>query len=165
MIIRPLNHADIDAVLTLNEVSVAVLSPLDRAALLQLIEQSELAVVVELSPEAPVVAFMIAVGPGSDYASINYAWFNQQYSDFLYIDRIVVDQQCRGQGIGGQLYSHINAWAQAHDIALLCAEIDIEPANTASLQFHQHWGFTPVSTLTHHPKKIVSLQTKSITVS
>ena len=39
-----------------------------------------------------VVAFILAFSPGSSYDSKNYAWFNQRYKEFVYVDRVVVGE-------------------------------------------------------------------------
>jgi predicted GNAT superfamily acetyltransferase len=159
--IRTMMARDHAQVLALNDYSVAVLSPLDDAALAQLITQSSVHVVVEVAGQ--VVAFLLAVGPKSTYESINYQWFNRHYSTFLYVDRIVVHHDYRAQRLGQQLYEYLTQWALEQGYPQLCAEIDIQPPNLASLQFHDKWGFVAVSELAHNPNKVVSLQVKSLT--
>lgn len=159
--IRTMMASDHPQVLALNEFSVAVLSPLDDAALKQLVIQSSVHVVVEVADK--VVAFLLAVGPKSTYESINYQWFNRHYSTFLYVDRIVVHHDYRAQRLGHQLYEYLTQWALGQGYPQLCAEIDIQPPNLASLQFHDKWGFVAVSELAHNPNKVVSLQVKSLT--
>jgi predicted GNAT superfamily acetyltransferase len=105
MIIRPVESKDIDTILELNEKSVKVLSPLNRPALLGLIEMSILTVVVE--EDHQVAGFLIGLTQGVAYESINYAWFNNQYEAFFYVDRIVVSDQFRGQGIASKLYEYL----------------------------------------------------------
>ena len=159
--IRTMMARDHPQVLALNDYSVTVLSPLDDAALVQLITQSSVHVVVEVAGK--VVAFLLAVGPKSTYKSINYQWFNRHYSTFLYVDRIVVHHDYRAQRLGHQLYEYLTQWALEQGYPQLCAEIDIQPPNLASLQFHNKWGFVAVSELVHNPNKVVSLQVKSLT--
>ncbi|MEN8770900.1 MAG: GNAT family N-acetyltransferase [Glaciecola sp.] len=159
--IRTMTPSDHAQVLALNDYSVVVLSPLDDAALAQLITQSSVHVVVEVAGK--VVGFLLAVGPKSPYASINYQWFDQHYSAFLYVDRIVVHHDYRAQRLGHQLYEYLTQWALEQGFPQLCAEIDIQPPNLASLQFHEKWGFVAVSELAHNPNKVVSLQVKSLT--
>ena len=158
--IRPMLASDYDTVLALNEYSVSVLSPLDKMDLTRLVAQSSLHVVVEI--EGNVVAFLLAIGPGSQYASINYQWFDKHYDRFLYVDRIVVHHANRAQRLGHRLYEYVTQWAIEQHYPMLCAEIDVQPPNLPSLQFHQKWGFASVSELVHHPQKIVSLQIKNL---
>lgn len=158
--IRTMKPSDHAQVLALNEYSVAVLSPLDQAALDKLISQSSVHVVVEVAGQ--VAAFLLAVGPDSQYASINYQWFDQHYDAFLYVDRIVVHHEYRAQRLGHRLYEYLTQWALEQGYPRVCAEIDIQPPNLASLQFHAKWGFAAVSELAHNPNKVVSLQIKEL---
>jgi predicted GNAT superfamily acetyltransferase len=164
MLIRDIQSKDYPAVLAINEFSVAVLSPLNQAQLERLIEQASIAVVAELDDN--IAAFLLVVGPSTDYSSVNYQWFNQQYSDFLYIDRIVVHHNYRGKQLGQRLYEYVQKQAKAKSTARLCAEIDIQPPNLPSLKFHEKWGFCEVYKLHHESvagtEKVVSLQTKPL---
>ena len=144
------------AKLELNEQSVKVLSPLDRNALLSLIGLSALSVVVE--EDQQVAGFLIGLTHDAVYESINYAWFNNQYDRFFYVDRIVVSNRFRGLGIASLLYQHIIKWTENHTLPHVFAEIDVLPPNTPSLLFHQKFGFKELELLRHSEHKMVSLQ-------
>ena len=161
MIIRPVESKDINTILELNEKSVKVLSPLNRSALLGLIEMSILTVVVE--EDHQVAGFLIGLTHGVAYESINYAWFNNQYKTFFYVDRIVVSDQFRGQGIASKLYEYVSKWAHEQALPHIFAEIDVLPPNTPSLLFHQKFGFKELELLKHHEHKMVSLQGLTLT--
>jgi predicted GNAT superfamily acetyltransferase len=161
MIIRPIVSNDIDTILELNENSVEVLSPLDRTKLLHLIDISTLALVVEETHQ--VAAFLIGLSHGATYDSINYAWFNEQYDKFFYVDRIVVSDQFRGLGMASLLYHDVIQWAESHSLPHVFAEIDILPPNTPSLLFHQKFGFQELELLQHSEHKMVSLQGLKLT--
>jgi predicted GNAT superfamily acetyltransferase len=156
MIIRPIESKDIEAILELNQTSVKVLSPLDRSAVLSLIGMSALSVVVEKDHQ--VAGFLIGLTHDTAYESINYAWFNNQYDRFFYVDRIVVSDRFRGLGLASLLYQHIIKWAESHALPQVFAEIDVLPPNTPSLLFHQKFGFKELELLRHSEHKMVSLQ-------
>ena len=46
------------------------------------------------------VGFVICLPPKTEYGSLNYAWFNQRYNEFLYVDRIAVATKYQNQKIG-----------------------------------------------------------------
>jgi predicted GNAT superfamily acetyltransferase len=100
---------------------------------------------------------------GVAYESINYAWFNNQYKAFFYVDRIVVSDQFRGQGIASKLYEYVSKWAHEQALPHIFAEIDVLPPNTPSLLFHQKFGFKELELLKHHEHKMVSLQGLTLT--
>ena len=83
------------AILELNAASVQFLSPLDPKRLAWLHALAAYRRVVMRGDE--VIAFMLAFAPGSVYDSINYQWFASRFSDFLYVDRIVVSAKARSQ--------------------------------------------------------------------
>ncbi len=85
--------------------------------------------------------FLLLLGPGADYDSVNYTWFADRHADFAYVDRVVVAPEGRGRGHGRALYEAAIASTSA---PVLCAEVNIRPRNVASLAFHEVLGFRPV---------------------
>ena len=140
--LRLFESRDSDAILSLNQRSVSVLSPMDQARLRYLEAQASLILVAEQADN--VVGFLIGFTDGSQYDSKNYCWFSDRLKPFFYIDRIVIAEAARSQGLGQAFYKAVEAWAQTHQLHWLAAEIDIEPPNPASLAFHQHQGFATV---------------------
>jgi uncharacterized protein len=138
--IRPLQSADHAAVLALNAQWVHFLSPLSPQRLEHLQAQSALALVAEA--ESGVVAFLLAFREDADYDSINYRWFCARYPRFLYIDRVVV--AARSGGVGTQLYRHVFTQAAQEGVPIVTCEIDVDPPNPVSEQFHRRFGFAEV---------------------
>lgn len=153
---RPYNASDLDAVLALNLASESLLSPLDSDRLRLLLSLAELAVVAEDNEK--LIAFMLVFAEGSSYDSENYRWFDQRYASFLYVDRIIVDETARGRGVATSFYRYLLDEARQRRISSLVAEIDLEPRNDPSLQFHLRFGFTEVGQQTYGAGKRVSLQ-------
>lgn len=160
MDIRNIETQHLPAILALNEISVAVLSPLNEEKLQRLIAIATVAKVVVVNET--VAAFVLAFTENVEYESTNYQWFNQKYSQFLYIDRIVVADTFRGKKLASHIYDYLLDWAGDHSVPRLVAEIDIQPPNEASLQFHQKYGFSELEQLKHNPHKIVSLQGREL---
>ncbi|MEH6452677.1 MAG: GNAT family N-acetyltransferase [Psychromonas sp.] len=156
MIIRDILQKDFESILALNEISVKVLSPMDREKLVRLIKVSAIAVVLE--DQKQVAGVLLAFSSDIAYESINYQWFNDSYNSFLYIDRIVVSENYRGKGVASRLFTYALEWAKNHSLASIFAEIDVMPANDASLLFHQKQGFKQLQLLKHNEHKMVLLQ-------
>jgi hypothetical protein len=74
----------------------------------------------------------------------------------------VIAKNFRGQGMGAAFYNFVLDYAQTHSIQSIVAEIDIQPPNEASLNFHKRFGFVEVEQLIHRPQKIVSLQQRKL---
>jgi len=80
--------------------------------------------------------------PGRDYDSPNYGWFAARYPRFVYVDRIAVDAGHRGAGLARRLYDEVVAVARRRGCDLVCAEVNVQPRNEASLAFHARYGFS-----------------------
>ena len=140
--IRDAQAGDFDAILALNEASVSLLSPLSPRRLAGLHAQAALHRVAER--EGEVIGFLLAFREGADYDSLNYLWFAERYPQFLYVDRVVVADAARGQGVGALLYRDMFEFAAASGARLVTCEFDIDPPNPASEQFHARFGFREV---------------------
>lgn len=159
--ITPAHYADI---LTINRDNVEMLSPLDEQGLQDLLEMAALARAVLINGRA--AAFMIALREAEAYQSVNYRWFCERLPRFLYIDRIAVAHDDRGQGLASRLYAEAEAWARSNGINVLAAEINVEPENRPSLLFHQRRGFAEVGRQTiDNGKKTVSMHTRLLQCS
>ena len=88
--------------------------------------------------------FVVGFRPGSDYASVNYRYFEDRGTDHLYIDRIVVDETARGMRVGQTLYNRVFRLAIAEGRAEITCEVNVEPPNPGSLAFHARLGFSEV---------------------
>ena len=86
------------------------------------------------------VGFLIAIAEDVDYDSVYFRWFTQRYSNFLYIDRIIVAGQAQRQGVGLALYQDVERYAATLP-ADLVTDVYSAPANEASLAFHHRFGF------------------------
>ena len=125
----------------------------------KLVEEAEFFQVIEV--EGQVEAFLIALREGKSYTSVNYLWFSKNYENFLYIDRVVVSREYMRKGLGRKLYSYI--FDREKDVDYITAEIDIEPINQVSLDFHKSFGFKEVGRQTiKNGEKTVSLQLAKI---
>jgi predicted GNAT superfamily acetyltransferase len=142
--LRDAHLEDDDAILRLNAESLVFLSPLDAPGLRRLAEQAAYLRVTDIDHD--VAGFLLALGPGHDYASENYRWFSSRYAKFLYIDRIVVAQRHQGEGIGNAMYEDLFAFARGRDVPRVVCEFDVEPPNPASAAFHARFGFREIGT-------------------
>jgi predicted GNAT superfamily acetyltransferase len=156
-VIRNASEHDFDAILRLNRESEAFLSPLSRSRLTALHGQAWHHRVA--CRDGVVDAFLLALRPGCDYDSPNYRWFAQRYTDFVYIDRVVVRSSARSAGLATLLYEELFRRAAESGISRVTCEFDCEPPNDASRKFHTRLGFVEVGTQRVGPtQKAVSLQ-------
>lgn len=156
IVFRPMTTADAPAVVALNETVAAVTSPMDADRLAELRALSGYAEVAER--DGTVLGFILAMAEGVAYDNGNYAWFSQRLRGFVYIDRVVVSGEARGQGLGAQFYDRLAARARQDGGRWLAAEIDSDPPNPGSLAFHRRHGFVAVGERRLESGKAVSMQ-------
>ena len=135
--IRPLDEDDLPAVLALNNAHAAETSELTLAALRELIATAFAAVGIAGGGEA----FLIACDETAAYDSCNFLWFRDRYPRFVYVDRVIVAPEARGQGLARLLYEDLfeTAWASGRDV--VTCEVNLDPPNPASDAFHAALGF------------------------
>jgi predicted GNAT superfamily acetyltransferase len=141
-VVRPIVDADVARVLEINEANVPEVGAVDATRMSFLLDQSELALAVEL--DDLVAGFCIVLGPGSAYDSVNYRWFTDRYDDFLYLDRIAFDAAFQGRGLGTLLYAEVDRSMRELGAAHLALEVNLDPPNERSLAFHARRGFVEV---------------------
>ncbi|MAX46305.1 MAG: GNAT family acetyltransferase [Euryarchaeota archaeon] len=124
------------------------------------VSQQEIKALLEFSSlsigaylEDRLVGFVICLPPNTEYGSLNYAWFNQRYDKFLYVDRIAVSVESQNQNIGSILYEHVKKQAEEMGV-LVAAEVNIYPPNPGSMRFHDRHGFEQVGVLDHDEKSV-----------
>lgn len=157
---RDIEAADVDWVETQNNLAVPNVNALSGPALLALLNRSAYQRIALHNGER--AGFLIAFGVGADYGSMNYRWFSERYDDFLYVDRIVVSSDARGEGIGENLYQDLFEFAGSRVSRITC-EVNERPPNPGSMRFHERLGFSIVGRQeTDAGTKSVAMMAKSL---
>ena len=157
--IRPAEKADYKLALVMNEGALPHVSSLTEAGFAELAGQCFYFGGAWV--EGAVAGFLMALRPGEAYQSLNYRWFCERYTSFVYIDRIVVAPQFNGMGIGRALYADVERAAKSLAPILTC-EVNLKPPNPGSLAFHKKLGFAEVGQLVADEGKLVSLMVKAV---
>lgn len=143
MKIRTVTEADLDQIVALNQANLPAVGPTDRSQIERFVEQTH-SFLVAATPNDQVGGFLIGLPPGTDYGSMNYAWFSTRYDNFIYVDRIVVGDAGQGQGTGQRLYNAFAARGRETSADVMLAEVNVKPRNDQSLRFHDRYGFVSV---------------------
>ena len=152
--------SDIDAALDLNNLNAPAVGEIDRTTLEFLIEHSLYSFAIGTDT---LHAFCITFAPGAPYTSVNYQWFSKEYSDFVYLDRIVVSETMRNNSLGAKLYMAVEQRMLKDRCApILTCEVNLIPPNTGSIRFHNRIGFREVGQQDSKPGLTVSMLAKKI---
>lgn len=160
ILIRDIAADDLPAVLDMNEGAVPHVSRVDIEQMRWFSKGAHYFRVAQKDVE--IAAFLIGLGPGTNYQSPNYQWFCEHYENFIYVDRVVVAETARQSGLAGRLYDDFAATA-AGKVGVMTCEVNIKPANEISMQFHLRRGFRQVgSQATEAGKKEVAFLEKEL---
>ena len=149
--IKTLAKTDVDTIWAINEEGLPGTGKVSRNEIIALLDFASLAVGAYSSGK--LVGFVVCLPPKTEYGSLNYAWFNQRYNEFLYVDRIAVSTEFQNQQIGTQLYDFVKRSAMELDVPVT-AEVNVQPPNPGSIRFHQRHGFEQVGVLEHDEKSV-----------
>jgi hypothetical protein len=138
--VRAADLTDEAFILALNDASQPAVGPLSQTDMIAF-RRAGAAIRVAHVAQAGPVGFAILLTPGTAYGSDNYAWFEQRFGRHLYIDRIAVAAAARRRGVASALYADAEAACRASGLERLTAEVNVDPPNPESLEFHAARGF------------------------
>jgi len=154
MELRELSLHDVASMWSINEQGLPGTGQVSKQGMADLLAHSSLSLGVFRRQE--LLGFVICLPPGTNYGSLNYAWFNQRFDAFMYVDRIAVAQQHRDQGIGSMLYEQVMANSDEKGVPVV-AEVNSIPPNPGSMRFHERFRFKEVGELHHQDKSVMML--------
>lgn len=93
------------------------------------------------------LGFVICLRENTNYQSINYKFFQKRHNKFLYIDRIAIANKYQSSGIGSNLYNKLLSIKEKLNMPI-CAEVNIDPPNKLSINFHRKHGFSEITECT-----------------
>lgn len=158
-VLRAISPQDVAAVLDLNAHNVSALSPMDEDRLMLLLDRADRGDVVDVGGE--VAGFVLTFAPGTDYDSANYRAFGERFgADFYYLDRIVIGDRFRRQGLASFVYDELEEIAAPY--RRLTLEVNTVPPNEVSMAFHRSRGYDEVGRLDDGDGKQVALLSKDL---
>lgn len=147
-------------ILRLNNNEVPHVNELDLTGLDELCSQAIFAEVA--IDENAISGVVLGFAKGADYPGFNFNWFCRRYEQFLYIDRIFVNPLYRGTGLGKALYQRATEFCHANGLSSICCEVNEQPPNPVSHQFHLNSGFEAIESVLHPEGKTVVMYKKSL---
>ncbi|MDG1549890.1 MAG: GNAT family N-acetyltransferase [Candidatus Poseidoniaceae archaeon] len=148
---KPLSSNDVPMMWEINEQGLPGTGQVTQAEMAKLLDLSEVS--LGAYQDGKLAGFVLCLLPKAEYGSLNYAWFNQRYDQFIYVDRIAVAKDSRNSGIGTLLYQQVFDYASQHGIPVT-AEVSLKPSNEGSDRFHLRQGFVTIGELDHGDKAV-----------
>ena len=160
MQVEDVSASDLDDVLALNEASVPHVNSLTLRDLQWFLENAPYFRLVR--KDGRLAGFLIGLGPGLDYRSPNYRFFNERHDVFGYVDRVAVAAAAQRLGIASRLYEDYAASLRGVAPVMTC-EVNLRPPNEGSIVYHEQHGFARVGTQeTEGGSKEVALMEKRL---
>jgi predicted GNAT superfamily acetyltransferase len=154
---QQLTQSDVGPIWLINEQGLPGTGKVTLQEISYLLELSTFSLGVFSNDE--LLGFVICLSPGTDYGSLNYAWFNTRYDEFIYVDRIAVSTGYRDRGIGSLLYKEVVSYSNQYSIPIV-AEVNLNPPNPGSMRFHERFQFEEIGILEHEDKSVTMLLRK-----
>ena len=154
MDIRRLESKDVTAAWQINEQGLPGTGQVSLEEMADLFSLSELPIGV--FDDGVMLGFVLCLTPRTRYASLNYAWFNERYQEFLYVDRIAITVGHRGKGIGSLLYERVIEHAKSLQFPVT-AEVNLTPPNPGSIRFHERHSFTEIGVFSQGEKSVTMM--------
>ncbi len=158
--LRNVEHSDIDKIVSINESAIPAVNYVSYNEFEWFLHKKLYFKLAE-NFHGAISGFLLVLPSGLEYKSLNYKWFSGKYKKFAYIDRIVIMDEFRNNGIGKGLYLDLEK--SISDYELIACEFNIEPPNPISKKFHESLNYENVGyQLTENATKKVSLMIKKI---
>jgi predicted GNAT superfamily acetyltransferase len=138
--LEPLTKADRAELIALNERHQHLTAPMGPDRLEYL---ADVGIVEVLRKDGRFAGFVVTVTGDADYDGSNFGWFRERYESFDYLDRIVVHEDFRRQGLGRLTYDRLEA-RTAGRAPVLALEVNSDPPNPVSMTFHAGRGYEQV---------------------
>ena len=135
--------SDFSEILSLNQKAMPAVSFMDEKSLNYFYSVSEYFKLIKCGKKNKIYGFLIGLTDRLSYQSENYLWFSNRYSSFMYVDRIVIQDDSLGLGFGSMLYNDLIDYSKGKFQNIIC-EYNIKPMNLISKNFHKKFGFKRV---------------------
>ncbi|HVZ63627.1 MAG TPA: GNAT family N-acetyltransferase [Lacunisphaera sp.] len=141
--VRPLAPRDHAALLRINAANVPDVTLITATDLAQLLRFDGLHLVAVDALDA-VLAYLLSFPSASAYDDEEIGHLRRLVpAPFHCVAQVAVDAAHRGRGIGRHFHATVARLARRRGVRTVCTDVNLDPPNHASLEFHRRLGFTP----------------------
>lgn len=161
MYIRSIETRDYMEILGINAEAIPGVVRLDENELSRIVSIASVACVAVES--GLIAGYMFGFDSGDAYDGEEFRRFGVEFDQpFMYVDQLAVSTMFRRQGIGSALYGHLTQRSRELGIYTLCCEVNLEPLNVASTQFHERHRFKKLGEMNTSDGRLVALLHKAL---
>lgn len=131
---------EIDHLLSLNNAHAVETGPLTRDELSHMLATAYHSASMGTGKDGLIITF----DQNAPYESPNFIWFKARHDSFVYVDRIIVAEHARGRGLARTFYQALFEKAARDGHERVVCEVNLDPPNPGSLNFHAALGFAAV---------------------
>jgi predicted GNAT superfamily acetyltransferase len=157
---RPVQTTDFEAILAINAAGYPGAVRLAFDELTTMLATAPFFYVAEV--DSQVAGYVIAYTDKNSYDGDEFLWFQTHYANFLYIDQIAIAPTVRQMRVGSHFYQFVEQFARQAGLTSLVCEVNVEPPNPISLNFHTKNGFIEVGMMDTPDGRKVSLRRKEL---
>lgn len=140
VVVRQVRAEDFDGILKINSGSGPGVTQLDESVLRRTVALSSVSLVA--TDALRVVGYLLGISSSDPYEGEEFQFVRAAiHEPFLYIAQVAVCTEARRRSIGSRMYADLLRRCQALNIATLCCEVNLRPANPISMRFHERLGF------------------------
>ncbi len=143
--IRDVSERDLPQVLALNEQAVPQVNRLEIETIQWFANTAAFFRVAK--EDGRLLGSLVAVANDGRSQSEYFEWFCARFSNFIYIDRIAVAEESRGERIAWSLFEDVAKFPSQMS-CLLTSDVYCSPPSEISLAFHEKYGFQRVGVQT-----------------
>jgi uncharacterized protein len=159
-ITRDFAGGDAEALLQLNSTCQPHVVRLDRAELGRLRGLGAVVVVADgdRDRDGGLAGYLIAFADTAPYDGEEFQYFQRHLErPFLYIDQVAVSPRYRQRGVARALYDSLASNPGLAAAVKRCCEVNVDPPNPGSMDFHQRMGFERLAELQVSDGRTVAL--------
>jgi uncharacterized protein len=154
--VRAARPEDFDSILAINAQGRPGVVALDEAELKRLLCMDGKLIVADQGGR--LLGYVIVFDWQSAYDGEEFRALRQALrAPFLYVDQLAVSIDSRRLGIARRLYESLTKGSVGLPVRPICCEVNLEPPNPVSMEFHRQMGFAVLQRLPVADGRVVAL--------
>ncbi|MES3007731.1 MAG: GNAT family N-acetyltransferase [Pseudomonadota bacterium] len=109
--------------------------------------------------------FLLGIVVGKEIENFSYLWFQTRFENFLYVERVVVEDSARRQGLATSMIRETLEWCRERGIDSVVCQVYDRPPNPAGHAVCKALGFTALESVMLPSRDIVTMYQRSTAIA